>query len=311
MNTRIVPRLNFGKKIIMAFARMTAVAAPIGVGIFNEPSVRAQTLAAREFEVASISLCDNGNPRPVSGNSSPGRLRVECTTLGTLPDSFPGILQQAYGLFANGRKNPLWSIPKIEGGPAWINSERYQINAKAEGEAGPEMMMGPMMQALLEDRFNLKLHRETREAPVYALTVAKGGLKLQPFREGSCTPSYDTLRVSEQPPVCKARVSSKRQNLLTIDGQGMTLDEFSGLVLTASAFGFKLDRPLVNKTGVTGRFDFHLEFAIDDVQGVSSSGAAGPSIFTAVQQQLGLKLEATKGPAEFLVIDHVEKPSEN
>jgi uncharacterized protein (TIGR03435 family) len=147
-----------------------------------------------------------------------------------LPDSFPGILQQAYGLFANGRENPLWSIPKIEGGPAWINSDRYEINAKAEGDASPEMMMGPMMQGLLEDRFKLKVHRESREVQVYALTVAKGGLKLKPFQEGSCTPSSDTPHVPGQPPVCKARTSSKGPNLLTVDGQGMTLDEFSGCI---------------------------------------------------------------------------------
>jgi uncharacterized protein (TIGR03435 family) len=268
--------------------------------------------ATPKFEVASIRLCHERNPRETrGGKASPGRLSVECTTLGTLPDSFPGILQQAYGLFANGRENPLWSIPKIEGGPAWITSERYQINAKAEGDASPEMMMGPMMQALLEDRFKLKMHRETREVPVYALTVAKGGLKLKPFLEGSCTPSYDGPRVPGQPPLCKARASSKGPNLITIDGQGMTLDEFSGLELTASAFGFKLDRPLINRTELAGRFDFHLEFAIDDVRGAASSDVAGPSIFTAVQQQLGLKLDPVKGPAEFLVIDHIERPSAN
>ncbi len=277
------------------------------------PALHAQSPAATpKFEVASVRLCDDRNPRGTrGGNASPGRLSVACTTLGTLPDSFPGILQQAYGLFANGRENPLWSIPKIEGGPAWINSERYEINAKAESDASPEMMMGPMMHALLEDRFKLKLHRETREVPVYALTVAKGGPKLKPFREGSCTPSYDNPRVPGQPPVCKARASSKGPNLLAIDRQGMTLDEFSGLVLTASAFGFKFDRPLVNKTGLAGRFDFHLEFAIDDVRAAASSDAVGPSIFTAVQQQLGLNLDPVKGPAEFLVIDHVERPSEN
>ena len=270
------------------------------------------TAATPKFDVASIRLCDERNSRGTrGGNASPGRLSVACTTLGTLPDSFPGILQQAYGIFANGRENPLWSIPKIEGGPAWINSERYEINAKAEGDASPEMMMGPMMQALLEDRFKLKVHRESRDVPVYALTVAKAGLKLKPFREGSCTPSYDGPRVTAQPPVCKARASSRGPNLVTIDGQGMTLDEFSGLMLTASAFGFKFDRPLINKTGLAGRFDFHLEFAIDDVRAAASSDAAGASIFTAVQQQLGLKLEATKGPAELLVIDHIERPSEN
>jgi uncharacterized protein (TIGR03435 family) len=263
------------------------------------------------FEVASIKLCKEGEPhgRRGAGNSSPGRLSVECTSLGTLPDGFPGIIQQAYGLFANGHVNPLWAIPKIEGGPAWITSERYEIDAKAEGNVSPEMMMGPMMQTLLEDRFKLKIHRETREVPVYALSVAKGGPKLKPFREGSCIPSTsgDATPAHGQPPVCKTFASSRGSNLLMVEGQGLTLDEFSGVMLASSALGFKFDRPLINRTGIAGRFDFHLEFAIDDLL----VDAAGPSIFTAVQQQLGLRIEPAKGPGEFLVIDHVEKPSEN
>jgi len=76
-------------------------------------------------------------------------------------------------------------------------------------------------------------------------------------------------------------------------------------VLAASAFGFKFDRPIINRTGIVGRFDFHLEFAIDDLLVAGPSGAAGPSIFTAIQQQLGLRIEPTRGPGEFLVIDHV------
>jgi uncharacterized protein (TIGR03435 family) len=230
-----------------------------------------------------------------------------------LPDSFPGIIQQAYGLFANGHDNPLWSIPKIEGGPAWINSERYEINAKAESNASEEMMMGPMMQALLEDRFKLKTHRETRDVPVYALAVAKGGSKLKPFREGSCTPAALAVNppLEGQPPVCKAFASSRGSNLMVMDGQGMSIEEFSGVVLAASGLGFKFDRPIVNRTGITGRFNFHMEFAIDDGLTDTSSVAAGPSIFTAFQQQLGLRLEPGRGPGQFLVVDHVEHPSEN
>jgi uncharacterized protein (TIGR03435 family) len=288
------------------------------------PSIRAQSQQAltqsvavptAHFEVASIKLCKEGGRHVSSGGgtSSPGRLSVDCTTLGTSPDSFPGLLQQAYGLFANGRVSPLWAVPKIEGGPAWLTSERYEIDAKAEGNASPEMMMGPMMQTLLEDRFKLKIHRETREVPVYALRVAKGGPKLTPFQEGSCTPSTsaEAPPVRGKPPVCKTFASSKGSNLMILQGQGLTLDEFSGVVLAASALGFKFDRPVINRTGIVGRFDFHLEFAIDDLLVAAPSGAAGPSIFTAIQQQLGLRIEPTKGPSEVLVIDHVEKPSEN
>ena len=155
----------------------------------------AQQADPPKFEVISIRPC-SGGPGGRSGGvkSSPGRLEIHCITLGSVADDFPGLIQQAYGLFANGRRNPIWSLPRIEGGPAWINSDRYEIVAKAEVDAShadqptQAMMNGPMMQAVLEDRFKLKIHRATREAPVYALTVSRSGPKLQPFVEGTCTP---------------------------------------------------------------------------------------------------------------------------
>jgi uncharacterized protein (TIGR03435 family) len=294
------------------FAAITAV-----LILLDVPLILAQVPSAArstpKIEVASIKLCKEGDRRGRTQDSdSPGRLSVGCTTLGTPPDSFPGILQQAYGLFANGHTNPLWSIPKIERGPAWINSERYEINMKAEGNASGEMMMGPMMQALLEDRFRLRVHRETREIPVYALTVAKSGPKLKPFREGSCTPKTSSAAppLEGQPPVCKAFASSNGSNMMIWEGPGMTLDEFSDFVMVASAFGFKFDRPLINRTGIAGRFDFHMEFAINDML-AAPSDSSGQSIFTAIQQQLGLRIEPAKGHGEFLVIDHIERPTEN
>lgn len=273
----------------------------------------AQPQSAPKIAVASIKTCkpqDRG-ASDKGGDSSPGRLRLACIALGSSPEGFPGLLQTAYGLYADGRVNPVWSIPKIEGGPAWINSEEFEIEMTSDAAASEEMMLGPMMQALLEGRFKLKVHRETREGPVYALTVAKGGPKLKPFREGSCTPSGSAagLAGQGQPPPCKGSASSDGTNKMILEGQGMTLDEFPGFVLPASAFGFKLDRPLINRTQVAGRFDFHLEMAIDDLAAAPSD--SGPSIFSAIQQQLGLRIEAARGAIEVLVIDRIERPSDN
>jgi uncharacterized protein (TIGR03435 family) len=209
------------------------------------------------------------------------------------------LIQFAYGLYANGR-TPTPAPLQISGGPGWIDSDRFDIEAKAEGDASEEMMAGPMLQTLLEDRFRLKVHRETRERPVYALTVAKSGLKLQPLKE-ACHP----------PDPCG--VAKMRPN-----GQNMTLDVHAmGMVDFAGSLG--LDRPVIDKTGVAGIFDFHLEFVLDGAtpgnpfgnhDPASSGDGAAPSIFTAIQA-LGLRLESAKGPVEFLVIDHVEKPSAN
>ena len=277
------------------------------------------------FEVASIRPCrggdspgagatKGGSPGGSGGSPSPGRLILNCATV-------TGLIQQAYGTYANGHPNPRWSVPPISGGPAWIDSDRYDINAKAQDSASREMMNGPMLQALLEDRFKLKTRRETREIPVYELTVAKGGPKLQSFKDGSCTPLDRTKalpppRAPGQTPLCNGMILLKGSSMGTANLQGTTLDEFS------KSIGLMLDRPIIDITGIAGRFDFRLEFALDQstpgfflpgggAQVAGPSDPAGPSIFTAVQEQLGLKLEPAKGPREFLIINRVERPSEN
>jgi uncharacterized protein (TIGR03435 family) len=169
-----------------------------------------------------------------------------------------------------------------------------------------------MLQTLLEDRFALKIRRETREGRVYLITVAKGGPKLQPF-QGGCTPVdlvHLAASMSKNRNPCRGSGHSKGPNM-TIDIPGLDLDSFA-LAITRDG-GF--DGPVLNKTGLTGVFHIHLEFLSNGKPGDAGSTAADdppfPSIFTAMQQQLGLKVEAGKGPREFLVVDHLEKPSEN
>jgi len=307
----------FASTVVLGGVMLAGSFAPHWIAFAQQPE-------PPKFEVISIRPCSGGpGGRSGGARSSPGRLNVNCITLGSVSGQFPGLIQQAYGLFANGRRNPIWSLPRIEGGPAWINSDRYEIVAKAEGDASQAgqasvasqgMMNGPMMQAVLEDRFKLKTHRETREVPVYALTVARSGPKLQPFVEGTCIP-LAARTSSEQPapgqtPFCKNRISIKRPNLVA-DVQATTLSDFAGTL------GIALDRPLVDKTAIAGKFDFHLEFAIDESTPLGGPAveapdpARGASIFTAVQEQLGLRIESAKGSVEVLVIDHVEKPDEN
>jgi uncharacterized protein (TIGR03435 family) len=220
-------------------------------------------------------------------------------------------------MFADGTVANFFSSVPIEGGPAWIHSERYSINAKSESKATPEMMQGPVLQALLEDRFKLKIHRETREIPVYVLAVAKGGLKLQQFKEGSCTsrPPIDLTKPPAPPPPLPsggkycANVGTLKGPNMVVNVDGATLDDFAKIFLRS------VGRPVISKTAITGKFNFHLEYAPDEALRRLLPNDLGeptaPSIFTALQEQLGLKLESAKGPGQFLVIDHVERPSEN
>ena len=277
-----------------------------------------------KFEVVSIRLnpsCggrggDSGGGTGTQ-DTSPGRLALNCVSVADL-------IQSAYVTFANGHSNPKWSAPPFSGGwPGWITSDRYDINAKAPSAQSQGMMKGPMLQALLEDRFKVKVHRETREGPVYLLSVAKGGLRMEPFKEGTCTPVDPNMPQTRPAPgqkhLCDTlRIAQNGLNL-TVEIDGMSLDEL------AKSFGQLMDRQIVDKTGISGRFNFRLEFAPDQAtprlfrrsgdagagQPATAADPSGPSIFTAFQEQLGLKLDPAKGPSEFFVIDRVERPSEN
>ncbi|HTZ74915.1 MAG TPA: TIGR03435 family protein [Candidatus Aquilonibacter sp.] len=298
----------------VAAVGIAAFAAGALTGMTKPPAVLAQSVASTpKFEVASVKPCQADIPpgvRAGGGNSSPERLSIQCQTV-------KGLINIAYVLFADGTANVTAQIP-IEGGPSWINSGRYTIEATTQAPEKIEMMQGPMLQALLEDRFGLRIHREAREVAVYELTVAKGGPKLKPFKKGSCVP-MDFLSLSKQeiaalsPDVNYCRNQGTFQDgIITVDSHAMSLDDFCQRTLRDA-----VDRPIVNKTEISGLFDFHLEYVPDGNSPLfrhSDSdpiAVAGPSIFTALQEQLGLKLQSARAAGELLVIDRVNKPSPN
>jgi uncharacterized protein (TIGR03435 family) len=307
------------KKLALAMAGLAAIAIPVAVGTVR---ARAQSGDVPKFEAVSIRPCEGGGPQGKTksgvgrngGRSgggppldSPDRIMMPCTTARNL-------INQAYIMFADARFNPGRAKESVEGGLPWVGSSRYTVNAKAESPQRQTMMRGPMLQGVIEDRFKLKLHRETREVPAYELTVAKGGPKLPPFKEGTCTPNDFTVfpfkPAAPGDTRCDAVARIKGPNI-AVDGQGISMDVF------ASTFLGMLDRPVVNKTGLRGLYAIHVEYARDEVTfpdgppTAPSDEPAGPSIFTALQEKLGLKLTPAKAMQQFLVIDHIEKPSEN
>jgi bla regulator protein BlaR1 len=299
---RIAADLNFAKKLALAAAAIATVASPIAVGIMSSPGISAQARpAAPRFETASIKSCSTFS-RSAYRDLPPGTFNSGCTTVQRL-------VQQAYGLFADGQMNPGSSLTVV-GGQAWITSDLYEIDAKAEGPQGHSMMNGPMLQALLEARFTLKVHRETRELPVYALTVAESGLKLEPF-QGSCTP-----RDFDKPPSEADCVTSR----LWSDELDMKAATLADLCAGLSVF---LDRHVVDETGITRRFNITLKLPPEDHELLTRprslpatsdpTAPAPPSVpFSDVKMSmktLGLNLEPTDGTSEFILIDHIEKPS--
>jgi uncharacterized protein (TIGR03435 family) len=260
------------------------------------PGAGAQSLAAHnvddtakqlpEFEVASIKLNKSGSG---SSRSDFDHGRFTATNEG-----IKGLIQyDAYGVPG----------PQIEGGPAWLASERFDIEAKVDDTTAVEMeRLGPeersqmkrqLIGQLLSDRFKLAVHWETKELPVYTLVAAKGGAKL--------TPSSDASGSSG--------TSSNRGHL---KASSVTMARLAETL--TSILNREVGRIVVDRTGIEGRYDLALEWSPEDGSSSSASNdgqGSGPSIFTALEEQLGLKLESSKGPVKILVIDRVEQPSEN
>jgi uncharacterized protein (TIGR03435 family) len=267
--------------------------------------------AAQRFEVASVRLCQSSQS-PSGGELNPVRLHLACATVANL-------IRLAYLVFPTGQPNApvsptVFQMP-ISGGPSWVNSDRYTIDAKAEQPVNTEMMNGPMMQALLEDRFGLKLHKETEEIPAFELTVGAKGPNLRPAKEGACV-VYDRNNPppapgagEPAPVICGDIRESVRGGL---DLPGVTMAD-----LCRRLSGY-VDRDIVDKTGITGTFDVHLDLRPADI-GFGDSTPDPSSSFTsgdggaiaAAVKKLGLQMRNAKRSAEFLVIDHVERPSEN
>ncbi len=191
---------------------------------------------------------------------------------------------------------------QISGGPGWMNTDNYDINAKAPANIAFQQVR-PYLQTLLEDRFKLVAHHETKDVQVFELLPAKGGLRVA-SKEGSCVvPDPKNLPKPGEPLPHFCGNTGYRPNL--IEAYGVPMQRFIATLSTV------LGRPVIDKSGVTGLVDIHLEFTPDEVATGAAADLSKPSIFVAIQEQLGLKLQATKAPGDLLVIDHLERPSEN
>ncbi|HEY3825405.1 MAG TPA: TIGR03435 family protein [Bryobacteraceae bacterium] len=273
-------------------------------------AVKAQAPAAQlqsarpEFEVASVKPNTAGNNMIMIRPPTGGRFTATNATLKILAGLAYKVQNYA-----------------ITGGPNWIDSAHFDITAKAADSNLSIEQMRPMLQSLLQDRFQLKAHLETKDVPVYALLPAKNGPKLPEGKEGGCF-QFDPGKPPPPPapgqgpgamqPPCGGMMMSPN----AMHGGKVSMTQFIG------ALSNMLGRPVIDKTGFTGTFDVNLEYSAEGLAlggrggpgpppGAPAFDTSGPSIFTAVQEQLGLRLESQKAPGEILVIDSAEKPSEN
>jgi uncharacterized protein (TIGR03435 family) len=199
------------------------------------------------------------------------------------------------------------SFIQCVGGPAWLGSDQYDIEAKPDSATTEQLLklswkqrepvQERMMQALLADRLKLKVHFETREISIFALVVAKGGLKMHEAQAGD---TYaNGLKRGDGKPLGRQSFTMGNGNMTA---QGILMDTL------AANLGNMTGHLVENKTGLTGAYDFTLQYSASDPPPPDSTA---PSIYTALEEQLGLKLESTREPVQVLVIDHVERPSEN
>ncbi len=242
------------------------------------------TLAASTFDVVSIKPHQR-DPGPSYGFG-----------WRTAPEGFSakGITTSMLIVLAYGLHSP----DEVVNLPGWAGSDGFDIRAKTDEETAAALRklpdaeidrkLQPMLQSLLAGRFQLKIHHEIRQLPVYNLIVAKGGSKM------------------------------KASTTTGIGGSGMSNGYISGEGVPISTLAFNLSneigRQVIDKTGLSGNYDFKLTWTADEMRAAPDASApsdSGPSVFAAIQEQLGLKLESAKGPVDVLVVDHVEKPSEN
>jgi uncharacterized protein (TIGR03435 family) len=267
-----------------ALKPLIAAAILAGTAVGQSPATRPKF---DQFDVASI------KPTP-SGDLNGGRwIRMQSLDQFSAKNhSLKTLIAAAYSLNPRG----------ISGGPSWSDSEHFDISAKTPGGVRPSLNeQMQMLRQLLAEHFQLTFHREKKELSLYELTIARGGPKM---KESTVSPDA----TPEGPPPLIFVVSPQ---LIRLPGRSATMAELASVMQRAA-----LDHPVVDRTGLSARYDFDLEWTPDDTQFGGAfprpaDDAGKPDLVAALQQQLGLRLAAAKGPVDVLVIDRVERPSQN
>jgi uncharacterized protein (TIGR03435 family) len=280
--------LGFGKKLVLALVGAAAVVGPVAIGVIHVSPSRAQSPAAPRLAFEAASIKPSG-PLPREGNFGSRFLSGGKFAATNVP--LKALIMVAFHL----------QDFQVSGGPKWLDTDPYDVNARPEKPVSTRQTR-LMLQTLLTERFQLAFHRDTKQRPVYALMVAKNGPKLQEVRQD---------REGD------GNFTTGEGHLI---GQGATMEGFAEILTML------LGRTVLDMTGVKGKFDWKLEWTPERFrrgesgehgspseahEGWRPPDPDGPGLFRAIEQQLGLKLEARKGPVEILVIDHAERPTEN
>ncbi len=279
----------------MLFVASLALALPVAraqeMPIPTDTSPQSGTVGAKfpEYDVASVKQHSSGERISRIMNKPDG---FSCSNI-----SLKTLVANAYGIRQD----------LISGGANWVGSTGFDVEAKvADSDVDAFKKLSPrqrnrLLQPLLADRFKLKVHSETKVLPMYDMVVPKSGPKLKP-----AAPIEVSAEAGKDPEAAKHHGGMSM-------GPGMFKGENLSIAAIANQFSYIVHYTVVDKTGLTGTYDVDLKWTPDDAVTPNGNAAAesSPSIFTAVQEQLGLKLTSTKGPVETLIIDYAEMPSAN
>jgi len=287
--------LNAWRKVFLATAGVMALAVPVLVGTLTAPRLRAQARAGTAerpvFELASIKPSSN-SPDTLEFGAGDGQGGGRYVTLKIL-------IGLAYRL----------QDFQISGGPGWVSSDRFDVEGKAQDPTADPDQCRLMLQSLLEDRFQLKLRRETKEVPICTLVVGEGGPKIK----------WSADQTSPEVNGPASPGAGPNHGAIQL-GAGSLIGNAATMALFTKFLSQRLGRALIDKTNLTGRYDIQLRWSPEVGEVPFDPGgrilrmatdSSEPSIFTAIQDQLGLKLESARTPIDMLVIDHAERPSEN
>ena len=301
---RSVRDVELGKKLLLAAMGAAAIVGPLVFGLLDATQSRAQSQAANTsikpvFAVTSVNPNKTGNDKQSSILFPPNGFTATNVTLQVL-------IRAAYGV----------ENDRVSGAPSWLDSEYYDVDARVDNSRADEMHQlsedqikierQRLLQALLADRFKLTVHREAKVLPIYALVIAENGPKLQEAKPGDAY--ANGLKGVDGLPAGPHFMDLRRG--------GQFEAQAEPVAVLARVLSRVLGSPVLDKTGRAGDYDFTLKWIPDaslapTYKGTNSSESSGPSIFTALQEQLGLKLVTEQGPVEILVIDRAEKPQGN
>jgi bla regulator protein blaR1 len=302
MTEQIGRKLTLSRKVLLAALGSMAMATPVVIGLVHARPGRAQSPAATSPVPETIKpMAADANPgfevvtiKPSQPNRPGKGITVKGTHLRTINTDLDDLMVLAYGVHTR----------QIVGAPDWADKDLFDLDGVPDVPGRPNVkQIREMLQKLLSDRFQLKFHRETKELSVYVITVANGGPKMA---KTTASPDNDLPGFF-------------LRGLGNLAVTNITMKDFADGMQSAV-----MDRPVVDHTGLTDHYDFTLKWTPDDSQfapyretnpkmapPAGDNPNAQPSLYTAVQEQLGLRIEATKAPDEVMVIDHVEQPSPN